>query len=121
MKPSDVDVILVNGCILFFGVGGLMQGIGGFAVGLTLFLLVIVNAYFLTRNRWPILKRIVGWMYGAVLAFGLIVFLADIVVLLITGKEWIPLVGHPHYEPDETGKDRLEMRAPEVRPVIPRR
>ena len=121
-EPAELDVVLVNGGIIVFSTIALLQGgsgAGWFWI-LILSLLVIVNAYFLMRDRWPILKRIVGWMYMAVLMFCTLVLLADVVVLLITGKEWIPIAGHPHYEPNDDGKEHPEIR-PEIRPVIPRR
>jgi hypothetical protein len=119
-KLEAVDTVVANLLIIGFGLAGLIQGRSGagFVLGLTLFLLVIVNAYFLARDRWPILRRLVGWSYTAIIMFGALIFLADLAVFLVTGKPFIPFEGHPHTEIDDGGSDHHEIRMPEVRPPM---
>jgi hypothetical protein len=117
-----VDTVVANVLIIGFGLAGLTQGGNGvgLVLGLTLFLLVTVNAYFLARDRWPILKRLVGWSYTVIIMFGALVFLADVAVFLVTGKPFIPFEEHPHMEIDDGGGDHREIRMPEALPTYRR-
>ena len=119
MNILTANAVIIGLCVLGFAQGG-GKAQNQFILIATIFFLVVVNAYLLVRDRWPILKTIVGWSYTVIMMLGAFIFLAYVAVWLVTGKPFIPFEGHPHMEIDDGGSDHRENRMPEAPPTYRR-